>query len=49
MCMVKPFMDATGVTVEYTGTRDLTNILQTGISAGNLPDLAGPPRPRRHG
>jgi alpha-glucoside transport system substrate-binding protein len=45
MCMVKPFMDATGVQVEYTGTRDLTNILQTGISAGNLPDVAGLPGP----
>ena len=45
MCMVKPFMDATGITVEYTGTRDITNILQTGISAGNLPDVAGLPGP----
>ncbi len=45
MCMVKPFMDATGIQVEYTGTRDLTNILQTGISAGNLPDVAGLPGP----
>jgi alpha-glucoside transport system substrate-binding protein len=39
--MVKPFQDATGVTVQYTGTRDINAVLNT----GNFPDLAGLPGP----
>ena len=31
--------------VEYTGTRDLTQQLTTGVASGNLPDVAGLPGP----
>jgi alpha-glucoside transport system substrate-binding protein len=43
--MVKPFEDATGVTVNYTGTRDEPAVLTTGIASGQLPDIAGLPGP----
>jgi alpha-glucoside transport system substrate-binding protein len=45
MAMVKPFEDATGVTVEYTGTRDLNASLSQGVQTGTLPDLAAMPGP----
>ncbi|MFI5293188.1 MAG: ABC transporter substrate-binding protein, partial [Candidatus Limnocylindrales bacterium] len=45
MAMVKPWEDQTGAKVEYTGTRDINNILTTGIQSGLLPDLAGLPGP----
>jgi alpha-glucoside transport system substrate-binding protein len=45
MAMVKPFEDATGVKVEYTGTRDLNAVLTTRVQGGNPPDLAGLPGP----
>jgi alpha-glucoside transport system substrate-binding protein len=45
MAMVKPFEDATGVTVNYTGTRDLAAELTTRVQGGNPPDLAGLPGP----
>jgi alpha-glucoside transport system substrate-binding protein len=45
LAMVKPFEDATGVKVEYTGTRDLNAVLTTGVASGILPDLAGLPGP----
>jgi alpha-glucoside transport system substrate-binding protein len=45
MAMVKPFEDATGVTVNYTGTRDLSAELTTRVQGGNPPDLAGLPGP----
>ncbi len=45
LAMVKPFEDATGVTVNYTGTRDLPAVLTTGIASGQLPDVAGIPGP----
>lgn len=45
MAMVKPFEDATGVTVNYTGTRDEPAVLTTGIASGQLPDIAGIPGP----
>jgi len=45
MAMVKPFEDQTGVTVQYTGTRDLNAVLITGVASGILPDLAGLPGP----
>jgi len=43
--MIKPFEDATGVTVNYTGTRDEPAVLTTGIASGQLPDIAGLPGP----
>jgi alpha-glucoside transport system substrate-binding protein len=47
MNMVKPFEDATGITVKYTGTRDEPTVLTTAIAAGgnSLPDIAGLPGP----
>ncbi|HEX9045157.1 MAG TPA: extracellular solute-binding protein [Candidatus Limnocylindrales bacterium] len=45
MAMVKPFEDATGVQVQYTGSRDLAAQLTTGVQSGNLPDVAGLPGP----
>ncbi|MEJ2261824.1 MAG: extracellular solute-binding protein [Anaerolineales bacterium] len=45
MAMVKPFEDATGVQIEYTGTRDLNAVLTTRVQGGNPPDLAGLPGP----
>lgn len=35
-----PFENATGITVNYTGTRDVQTILTTRVTAGNPPDLA---------
>lgn len=43
--MVRPFEEATGVDVEYTGTRDLNAVLTTRVQGGNPPDLAGLPGP----
>ncbi len=43
--MIKPFQDATGVKVEYTGTRDVEAVLTTRVQAGNPPDVAGLPGP----
>ena len=43
--MVKPFEDATGVKIEYEGTRDLNAILTTRVRGGNPPDVAGLPGP----
>ncbi len=45
LAMVKPFEDATGITVNYTGTRDEPAVLTTGIASGQLPDIAGLPGP----
>ncbi len=45
LSMVKPFEDATGITVNYTGTRDEPAVLTTGIASGQLPDIAGLPGP----
>lgn len=45
MKMIKPFEDQTGVTVQYTGTRDLNAVLSTRVKAGNPPELAGLPGP----
>lgn len=45
LAMVKPFEDATGVQVQYTGSRDLNAILTTRVAGGNPPDLAGLPGP----
>lgn len=43
--MVKPFEDASGVAVEFEGTRDLNAVLTTRIQGGNPPDVAGLPGP----
>ena len=45
MSMIKPFEDASGVTVQYTGTRDVPAILTTRVTGGNPPDLADIPSP----
>jgi alpha-glucoside transport system substrate-binding protein len=45
--MIKPWEDATGVTVNYTGSRSLSDDLTAAIQAGGagLPDVAGIPGP----
>ncbi len=43
--VLKPFTDATGVTINYTSTRDINAVLTTGVASGNLPDVAGLPGP----
>ena len=43
--MVAPFEQATGVTVEFEGTRDLNAVLTTRLQGGNPPDVAGLPGP----
>lgn len=45
MAMVAPWEEETGVTVEYTGSRDLPAQITAGIASGNLPDIAGVPGP----
>lgn len=45
LAMVKPFEDATGIDVQYTGTRDINTVLSTGVASGILPDVAGLPGP----
>lgn len=45
MAMIKPFEDATGVQIDYTGTRDLNAILTTRVQGGDPPELAGLPGP----
>ncbi|WP_364403035.1 ABC transporter substrate-binding protein [Pseudarthrobacter sp. LMD1-1-1.1] len=35
----KAFTDATGTAVNYTGSQDLNNIVQSRVSAGNAPDV----------
>jgi alpha-glucoside transport system substrate-binding protein len=37
MAMIKPFEDATGVQIEYTGTRDLNAVLTTRVQGAGLP------------
>ena len=43
--MVAPFEEETGITVEFTGTRDLPAILTTRVEAGNPPDVSAMPNP----
>src|SRR5438105_10369772 len=45
MAVVKPFMDSTGVTVEYEASRDQDAILTTRVTAGNPPEVASAPSP----
>lgn len=43
--VVKPFEEATGIKVEYEGTRDINAILTTRVQGGNAPDIALLPGP----
>ncbi|HLX35237.1 MAG TPA: ABC transporter substrate-binding protein [Candidatus Limnocylindrales bacterium] len=45
MQVLKPFEDATGITVNYTSTRDINASITAGVASGNLPDVAGLPGP----
>lgn len=47
MAMIQPWIDATGVQVDYVGTRDMQDQLSSAIAAGGtgLPDIAGVPGP----
>lgn len=45
LAMVAPWEKETGAKMEYTGSRDLSQQLTTGIASGNLPDVAGLPGP----
>jgi alpha-glucoside transport system substrate-binding protein len=45
LAMVAPFEAATGVDVQFTGTRDINTVLSTGVASGILPDVAGLPGP----
>jgi alpha-glucoside transport system substrate-binding protein len=43
--VLKPFTDMTGVQINYNSTRDINASITSGISSGNLPDVAGLPGP----
>jgi alpha-glucoside transport system substrate-binding protein len=45
LAMVRPFEQDTGITVDYTGTRDLNGLLWEGVAKGHPPDVAGLPGP----
>ena len=45
MKILEPFEAATGIKVEFTGTRDLPTILTTRVTAGNPPDVSVIPNP----
>jgi alpha-glucoside transport system substrate-binding protein len=45
LAMVRPFEQETGITVDYTGTRDLNGLLWEGVAKGRPPDVAGLPGP----
>jgi alpha-glucoside transport system substrate-binding protein len=45
MAMVRPFEQSTGITVDYTGTRDLNGYLWQSIAQNDAPDVAGLPGP----
>ncbi len=45
MAMLEPFTEQTGIEVQYEGTRDLGAVLNTRISGGAPPDVAGLPNP----
>ncbi len=40
MDMIAPFEEESGVTVSYTGTRDMDAVMTTRVQAGNPPDIA---------
>src|SRR5215207_3222989 len=43
--MMAPWLECSGVTMNYTGQRDLGAALTAAIAGGNLPDVAGIPGP----
>ncbi len=43
--VIKPWVDKTGVTVNYEATRDINATLTTRLEGGNPPDVAGLPGP----
>jgi ABC-type glycerol-3-phosphate transport system substrate-binding protein len=43
--VIKPWVDRTGVTVNYEATRDINATLTTRLEGGNPPDVAGLPGP----
>jgi alpha-glucoside transport system substrate-binding protein len=43
--MIQPWVDRTGVTVNYESTRDINAVLTTRLAGGNPPDVAGLPGP----
>lgn len=43
--VLEPFEAATGIDVQFTGTRDLPAVLTTRVAAGNPPDIAALPNP----
>jgi alpha-glucoside transport system substrate-binding protein len=45
LAVVRPFEQQTGITVRYTGSRDLTALLWEGVAKRNTPDVAGLPGP----
>jgi alpha-glucoside transport system substrate-binding protein len=45
LAVVRPFEQQTGISVEYTGTRDLNGLLWQGVATKNPPDVAGLPGP----
>jgi alpha-glucoside transport system substrate-binding protein len=45
LAMVQPFEQQTGISVQYTGTRDLNGLLWQGVAQKNPPDVAGLPGP----
>ena len=45
MAVIQPWVDRTGVTVNYESTRDINATLTTRLEGGNPPDVAGLPGP----
>jgi alpha-glucoside transport system substrate-binding protein len=45
LAMADPWVQCSGVKINYTGQRDLGTALTAGIAGGNLPDVAGLPGP----
>jgi alpha-glucoside transport system substrate-binding protein len=43
--VLEPFEARTGITVNYTGSRDLVNLLRIGVDSGTPPDIADLPSP----
>jgi alpha-glucoside transport system substrate-binding protein len=41
--MLEPFLQQTGITLEYEATRDLSSVLQTRVAGNNPPDVAALP------
>ncbi|MFE2187305.1 ABC transporter substrate-binding protein [Streptomyces sp. NPDC059455] len=40
---LKPFEDATGIDIDYTGSSDANTLIQTRVDAGNAPDVVNLP------